>query len=124
MNTVSDAIDKARSDAQDLHKKILDATAKDQTAMKADFASASADAQQVAASLKAATAGQQPQTKQYLNDAAARMQDAASHAKQAAAAAAPELGKAKARVIADVTTGLNNVSYAIASKRSTQGTIR
>ena len=124
MSTVNDALDKARSDAQDLHKKLLAATGKDQVAIKADLGTVAAGAQQLAASLKQTAQGQQPSTKQYLNDAASLMQDAASHAKDAAQAAAPEFASAKTKVIADVTQGLNNLSHAVAAQRSAQEPVR
>ena len=120
MNTVSDAIDKARSDAQDLHKKLMAATGKDRAAIKADLNTVAAGAQQLAASLKQTAQYQEPNAQQYLNDAASLMQDAANHAKNAAQAAAPEFASAKSKVIADVSGSLNNLSHAVAAQRSAQ----
>ena len=122
MSTIKDAIDQARASAQDLHKQVMAATGKDQAAIKSDFMSVAADAQELAASIKktAVAQVQQPDTQTYLNDAASQMQDAANHAKVAAQAAAPEFYKVKATVIADMTNGLNNLSHAVAAKRSAE----
>ena len=120
MSMATSGIDKARADAQDLHKRVLEATAKDQAAMKADFVSVAADAQQLVDSLKTTAAIEQPDARAYLNDAAAVLQDAANHAKDAATAATPELNVAKSRVIAEVTNGVQSVSRAVAVKRSAQ----
>ena len=120
MSTVNDAIDKARADAQDLHQKVMAATSKDKAAISADFNQVAASAQQLSASLKQSAQAQEPDTKRYLNDAASRMQDAASHAKEAAQATASEFSQAKSKVVADVTTGVKSISYAVAAKRAAQ----
>ena len=120
MSTPNDAIDKARADAQDLHKKIMAVTSTDQAAIKADFGAVATTAQQLATSLKTAAQAQQPNAQQYLNSAASSMQDAATHAKDAAQGAAPELASARAKVVAELTDSLNSVSHAIAAKRSAQ----
>ena len=120
MNTTKDAIDKARSDAQDLHKRITAATSKDRAAIKTDFERFALDAQQVALALKSASQGAQPNTKPYLDDAAALLQDAANRAKDAAKSARPELDEAKAAVVAQITDSIQRVSQAVAAKRAAQ----
>jgi len=120
LNTTKDAIDKARSDAQDLHKRITAATSNDQAAIKTDFERLALDAQQVVLTLKAASQGAQPNTKPYLDDAAALLQDAANRAKDAAKLASPEFDKAKAAVVAQITDSIQRVSQAVAAKRAAQ----
>ena len=126
MSTIKDAIDQARANAQDLHKQVMAATGGDQAAIKSDFTNVAADAQALATSIKqtAASQAQQPDTQAYLSDAAAEIQDAANHAKAAAQAAAPEFSKAKAKVIADMTNGLNSLSHAVATQRAAQPVAR
>ena len=68
----------------------------------------------------AAAEAQQSDTRAYLSDAIARIRDAAHHAKAAAKAAAPEFSEAKAKVIADMTNGLNSLSHVVATKRAAQ----
>jgi uncharacterized phage infection (PIP) family protein YhgE len=120
LNTLSDAIDRARANAQDLHKRVTALTAEDRAAAKTDFENLAVDAQQLAAALKTAAQGQQPNTRQYLDDAVALLQDAANHARDAAKVAKPEFDRARAAVVADITDSIQLVSRAVATKRSAE----
>ena len=120
MTSVHDLIDKARANAQDLHKRVMSATGRDDAAVKNDFQKLAVDAQQLAATLKAAAQGESADAlaKRYLDDAVAQLEDAAIHAKNAAESAKPEFDKSRAAVVAEITGSIQGVSHALAAKRS------
>jgi hypothetical protein len=75
MSNVKETLEKARSEAQDLHKKIDADAAKDNAALRANVQDAAAKAQNLAASLKTIVDGQRADAKQRIADAASQLED-------------------------------------------------
>lgn len=115
--TMKTALDQARSDAQSLHKRIDDFTAKDRAATKADFEKAGADARKLAATLKTLSETQKADAKQHLKDAATRLEDAANHAKDIAAASEADIKQKNAAMLDRTRAAVQSVSRAIAAQR-------
>ena len=111
-------IDQARSDAQELHKKIEAFTAKDRAATRADFEKIGAEAQRMAASLKALSETQRADAKQHLKDAIARLEDAAKRAKEAAGANDAELKQKNSAMLDRVRAAVQSLSRTVAAQRS------
>ena len=119
MTNIKDALDRARSDAQDLHKKLEANTAKDHAALRADVENAAAQAQKLAASLRTAVEGQRADAKQHLEDAAAQLEDAAKHVRDAAGASEAQLKQTNRAMLAKTRVALQSLSRAVASLRPT-----
>jgi ABC-type transporter Mla subunit MlaD len=119
VSTVKDALDQARSEAQDLHKKIEAGRAKDHAALKAEVQDSANKAQQLAASLKSVIDGQRDDAKQHVKDAAAHLDDAAKHARDLASANDAQLKAANQAMLSKVRDAAENLSRAIASRRTT-----
>lgn len=119
MSKIKDALDHARSEAQDLHKNIEASTAKDHAALRAEIQSTAARAQQLAGSLKTVVDGQRSDAKQHIKDAIAQLDDAAKHAGDVASASAAQLKELNAAMLAKVRDAVQSLSHAVASQRST-----
>jgi hypothetical protein len=118
MSTIKDALDRARSEAQDLHKKIEAGTAKDHAALKAEVQESATKAQQLAASLKTVIDGQRDDAKQHIKDAAAHLDDAAKHARDLATASDAQIKSANKAMLSKVRDAAENLSHAVASRRT------
>ena len=119
MSTVKDAIDKARSDTQQLHKKIEASAAKNHAALRTELQNAAADAQKIAQSLKTLGEGQRSDAKQHIKDAGTALEQAVSRAKDVAAAADADLKQKNRAMIEKTRDAVQSLSQAVAAKRST-----
>jgi hypothetical protein len=118
VSTIKDALDRARSEAQDLHKKIEAGTAKDHAVLKVELQDSATKAQQLAASLKTVVDGQRDDAKQHVKDAAAHLDDAAKHARDLAGASDAKLKAANQAMLSKVRDAAENLSHAVASRRA------
>ena len=123
MSATQDALDRARSEAQDLHKKLEASTAKDHAALRADVEHAAAQAKNVAESLKAVGEGQRADAKQHVQDAIAHLEDAAKHVRDVAGASEAELEKTNLAILEKTRKALQSLSEAVASQRSSTAKI-
>jgi ketosteroid isomerase-like protein len=119
MNNVNDAIQKARAEAQDLHKKIEASTTKNHAAMRADLQNLAVQAVQLGSSVKTLADSQRADAKQHLKDAAASLEDAAKHAKSVASAGDAEIKGAAQATLSRAREAVQSLSEAVASKRTT-----
>jgi hypothetical protein len=118
MSNVKETLEKARSEAQDLHKK-LDANAvKDNAALRADVQDAAAKAQNLAASLKTIVDGRRADAKQRIADAASQLEDAAKQAREMASASDAQLKERNRAMLGKVRDAAENLSQAVASERA------
>jgi hypothetical protein len=118
MSNIKETLDRARSEAQTLHKNIDATAAKDQAAMRADMKDSAEKAKQLAASLKTIVDGQRADAKQHINDAAVQLDDAAKHARDVATATDDQLKKHNRAMLAKVRDAAENLSQAVASERT------
>ena len=118
MSTVKTAIDKARSEAQALEKKIEADTAKRHAELRVEVENTATDAKRLAASIKTLADGQRADAKQHLRDAAARLEEAATHAKSVAGASEAQLRATNHAMFDRAQLALQNISHAIALTRS------
>jgi len=121
LSTITEALESARREAQDLHKKAEAATAKDHAALRADLQSAAAQAQKLAASLRAVINGQRSDAKQHLQNATTQLDDAAKHARDVATAGEAQLKTTNQAMLAKARDAVQSLSRALASMRSTAG---
>ena len=119
MNTLKDAIEKARSEAQDLHKTIEASTAKNHAAMRAEFQNVATRAHDLSYSAKTLAESQSADAKQHLKDAASSLADTAKHAKTVASAADSDIKQAAAAAVARARDAVRSLGAAVAAKRAT-----
>jgi hypothetical protein len=119
MNNVNDAIQKARAEAQDLHKKIEASTTKNHAALRADLLNLAVQADQLRSSVKTLADGQRADAKQHLKDAAASLEDAAKNAKSVASAGDAQIKGAAQAALSRARDAVQSLSEAVASKRTT-----
>lgn len=117
MDTIKDALTKARSEAQDLHKQIEANTAKNHATLRADVQTAGVQAQKLGASLRTVVDGQRSDAQQHIQDAATKLEDAAKHARDVAGASEAQLEQTNQAMLAKVRGALQNLSNAIAARR-------
>jgi hypothetical protein len=118
VNNIKDALEKARSEAQDLHKQIEANTAKDHAALRTNVQNTGAQAQKLATSLRAVADGQRADAQQHIKDAAARLEDAAKHAGDVAGASEAQLKQTNQAMLGKARDAVQNLSQAIASRRA------
>jgi hypothetical protein len=117
---IKDALDNARSEARELHKRIEANTAKDHAALRTDLQSVESEIQKLAASVKTLGEGQRADTEQHLKDAASRLEDAAKHVLDVAGASAVQLEQTNLALLTKVRDAIQSLSQAIASERSSK----
>ncbi len=117
MTTTKDALDHARSEVQDLHKKIDAMHAKDQAALRAELQQSADKAKQLAASLKSVVDGQRSEAKKNIKNATTQLEDAVKHAHDLAGANEAKLKEAHAAMLSKVRGAAQNLSHAVASHR-------
>jgi hypothetical protein len=118
VSNIKETLDKARGQAQELHKRIDATTAKDNAAMRADVKDSADKAQQLAASLKTIVDGQRADAKRHLEDAASQLEDAAKHARDVASATDAQLKERNRAMLSKVRDAAENISQAVASERT------
>ena len=119
MSNVNGALEKARSDAQNLHKRIVAATGKDHAAIRAEAQGVAARARELAQTVKANVEGQQIDVQQHLKDAGAALESLASDAKSLASAGDANLKSKNRAALAHARLATQQLSQAVAAKRST-----
>jgi len=118
LSKIKDALDHARSEAQELHKQIEANTAKDHAALKADLVNAGAKAQKLADSLKTVVDGHRSDAAQHIKDAAKQLEDAAKHTRDVADASASQLKDHNKALLSKIHSAAQSLSHAVASTRS------
>jgi hypothetical protein len=118
LTKIKDALDHARSEAQELHKQVEANTARDHAALKADLVKAGAKAQQLANSLKSAVDGQRSDAAQHIKDATKQLEDAAKHTHDVADASASQLKDHNKALLSKIHSAAQSLSHAVASTRS------
>jgi hypothetical protein len=118
VSTTKDPLDHARSDVQDLHKKIDTMHAKDQAALRADLQHSAEKAKQLAAELKSVVDGQRSDAKKHIKDAAAQLEDAAKHSHDLTGANEAKLKEANKAMLSKVRGAAHNLSHAVALHRA------
>jgi hypothetical protein len=116
MGDMSDAISRARGDVQALHQKIEAATAKKLEEARSDLEQAGAKAQELAASLKIVAESQRNDARQHLKSAAVQLEDAGKRPADLAHATQSQISDANKAMLGKVREGIQNISYAIASR--------
>jgi hypothetical protein len=117
---MKDALDRARSEAQELHKRIEADTAKDHAALRTDLQSVESEIQKLAASVKTLGEGQRADAKQHLKDAASQLEDAAKHVLDVAGASEVRLKQTHLALLTKIRDAIQSLSQAIASDRSSK----
>jgi hypothetical protein len=118
VSNINVTLDKARSEAQDLHKRIDATTAKDHAAIRADVKDSAEKAQQLAASLKTIVDGRRADAKRHIEDAASQLEDAAKHAREIASASDAQLKERNKAMLSKVRNAAESLSQAVASERA------
>jgi hypothetical protein len=118
VSNLKEALDKARSETQDLHKRIDATTAKDHAAIRADVEVSADKAKQLAASLKTIVDGQRADAKKHIEDAASQLEDAAKHARDLAKASDAQLKERNRAMLGKVRDAAESLSQAVASERT------
>ncbi len=118
MSGIEDALDHARSEAQDLHKKVEASTARDHAALRADVVNAAVQAKKLAASLQTLGDALRADAKQHVQDAVAQLEDAAKHVRDVTAASEAELKRANLAMLENARSAVQSLSEAVASQRS------
>ena len=118
MNTVQTDLERARNDAQELHKKIEAATFQDQVAMRAEMAHVAVKAQELRDSLKAKRNGGPAGAQEHVKKAEAALEDASARAKAAATAAAADLKTAGEAARERARQAVQQLTDAVALERS------
>ena len=117
---VKDALDHIRTSVQELHAAISDAAAKRGGAVKADIETISPKAKAVAESVKGSIAGQNEATRKHLTDAVASLEATQKHAAEALKSSGHALQAAIQHALESARASTQNVSEAIAAKRSAE----
>jgi hypothetical protein len=120
VSNINVTLDKARSEAQDLHKRIDATTAKDHAAIR-DVKDSAEKAQQLAASLKTIVDGRRADAKRHIEDAASQLEDAAKHAREIASASDAQLKERNKAMLSKVRNAAESLSQAVASERAKLG---
>jgi len=115
---VKDAVDHARAAAQELHKAISDAAAKRGGAAKADLEAVPMKAKAAIDSIKSSVATQNAAAKQHLTDAVAFLEATRTHATEGVKTSGKEFQTAVRQTIADARAAVQQVSEAVAAKRT------
>lgn len=118
MSTISDAVEKARNEAQALHKQLSSSTEKNHAAIRANARSVAAEASQLAGAVTGLIASQQSDAKQHLKDAAATLQAAASDAQSVVTAGDDNLKERNTVALGRIRSATQKLSQAVAAKRA------
>jgi len=118
VSTNNDAIEKARTDVQNLHKQLEASAAKNQAALRTDVQNAGMQAQKLADALRTAGEGQHAEAQRHLKDAAARLDEAAKHARDVAGAGETQLKETNQAMLSKARDAVQKLSEAIASRRT------
>lgn len=118
MSNVNGALEKARGEAQELHKQISATLGQDQANVRAKAQILSAQAQDLARSVKTLADNQKADAKQQLNDAASTLEGLASDAKATASASQAELKTKNEAALHRARAAAQKLSQALAAQRA------
>ena len=119
---VKDAVDQVRSATQQLHKAISDAAAKRGGAAKADLQAVPQMAKAAADSIKGSMATQNEAAKKRLAEAVTYLDATGKHAADGVKSSGKEFQTAVRQTIADARAAVQQVSEAVAAKRTAAAT--
>jgi hypothetical protein len=119
---VKDAIDQVRAAAQELHKAISDAAAKRGGAAKADLEAVPMKAKAAIDSIKSSGAAANAAAKKHLDAAVTFFEATRTHAADGVKATGKEFQTAVRQTIADARAAVQQVSEAVAAKRTAAAT--
>ena len=117
---VKDAVDQARTAAQELHKAISDAAAKRGGAAKADLEAVPLKAKAAIDSIKGSVAAQNEVAKKRLGEAVTYLEATRKHAAEGAKASGREFQTSVRQTISDARAAVQKVSEAVAAKRTAE----
>jgi hypothetical protein len=118
LSNVNGALEKARGEAQELHKQISSNLGKDQAKVRANAQTLSSQAQELSRSVKALAGSQQADAKQRLNDAASVLEGLAGDAKSLASASQAELKAKNEAALHRARAAALKLSQALAAQRA------
>jgi hypothetical protein len=119
---VKDAVDKARAAAQELHRAISDAAAKQGGAVKADLEAVPQKARAAIESIKGSAAAQNEAAKKRLAEAVTYLEATGKHAAEGVKSSGKQFQTAVRQTIADSRAAVQKVSEAVAAKRTADST--
>ena len=119
---VKDAVDKARTSAQELHKAISDAAAKRGGAAKADLEAVQQKAKAAIDSIKSAAAVRNEAAKKQLSEAVTYLEATGKHAAEGLKTSGKEFQTSVRQTIADARAAVQKISEAVAAKRTAEST--
>ena len=119
---VKDALDHIRAAAQELHGTISDAAAKRAGATKADLEALGQKAKAVTESAKASIGSQNDAAKKHLTEAISKLEATQKHVAEGLKSSGQAFETSVRKVVADARASVQNVSEAIAAKRSAAST--
>ncbi|HEY1977689.1 MAG TPA: hypothetical protein VGG89_14140 [Candidatus Baltobacteraceae bacterium] len=124
MSTATQALSKARGDAQALHSKIQVTTSKDHTAIRMHLEEVAKQAQALSQSVKDLTESQEADARQHLRDAATVLDGAAHEAKDLANAGKSDVRESNIKLLAKATIAARLLSRALAAARANKKLVR
>jgi hypothetical protein len=119
---VKDAVDKARAAAQELHRAISDAAAKQGGAAKADLEAVPPKARAAIESIKSSSAVQNETAKKRLAEAVTYLEATGKDAAEGVKSSGKEFQSAVRQTITDARAAVQKVSEAVAAKRTAEST--
>jgi len=115
---VKDALDKVRAGAQELHRAISDAAAKQGGATKADLETVPLKAKAVTDSIKGSIAVQTEAARKHLKQAATYVESVQKHIAEGLKRTGREVQTSVRRALADARASVQEASEAVAAGRS------
>ena len=117
MNDTKDALERARQDAQALHKKARLVTAIKHADILLNLESVIADARRLQSAVHGLTASQQADAKQHLRNAELALEEAVKDERTLKTASENDLKKLNAALRSRTAIALKSLSLALAAKR-------
>jgi hypothetical protein len=118
MIQTTEAVDRAREETRTLYKQIEQNTAANHAVLRSDLDDAAEQANRLAASLKKLAADRRTDQQKHLEHASLLLEQAAAGVQSVSAANAADLRKANAAMQQRTRDALQDISHAIAAKRS------
>ena len=119
---VRDALDHARSAAQELHGALSDAVAMHSEAIKGNLEALPLKANTIADSIENSLDAQAATTKQAIREAVGYLKATAKYAAQALNSSGHEAERSIQRAIIDARASVQKISEAVAAKRTVEST--
>ncbi len=118
MIKVTEAVDQARDQTRDLYKRIQENTSQNHATIRTGLRDSATQAEQLASSLRTVAQDQRNDAGRHLQHAASLLESAASGAKSVANVTNGELRQKSIAMLEHTREALQNVSQAVAAKRS------